>query len=289
VFGQLIHELTAPAIATVIPGVQAVHAVDAAGVHPLLLAVGSERYVPYESRRQPRELLTQAHAILGQGQLSLSKYVWIADRHDDPQLDVRDVVAFFRHVLERVDWRRDLHYQTCTTIDTLDYTGAAIHEGSKLVIAAAGPPIRTLPAELPAGLVLPPGFGQPRVCLPGVLAVEGPAYGEEGSAALRRFCQFHAAQGSINTFAWIVMVDDSEFVARHVDNFMWVAFTRSDPATDTDGIKAFAEHKHWGCRGAWVMDARIKPKHAPPLSEDPAITRRVDALAARGGPLAPYL
>jgi 4-hydroxy-3-polyprenylbenzoate decarboxylase len=289
VFGQLIHELTAPAIATVIPGVQAVHAVDAAGVHPLLLAVGSERYVPYEARRQPRELLTQAHAILGQGQLSLSKYVWIADRHDDPRLDVHDVVGFFRHVLARVDWRRDLHYQTRTTIDTLDYSGQAIHEGSKVVIAVAGPPLRELPTELPAGLVVPPGFRQPRVCLPGVLAVEGPAYAAEGSAALRRFCQGHGGDAPINRFPWIVLVDDSDFVAQQVANFLWVVFTRSDPAADSDGVEAFVEHKHWGCRGAWVIDARIKPKHAPPLSEDPAVTRRIDALAARGGPLAPYL
>jgi 4-hydroxy-3-polyprenylbenzoate decarboxylase len=122
----------------VIPGVCAVHAVDAAGVHPLMLAVGSERYVPYESLRFPRELLTQANAILGQGQMSLSKYLWIVDRHDDPDLDVHDVQSFLRHVLLRVDWKRDLHFQTCTTIDTLDYSGSAMNAGSKVIIAAAG-------------------------------------------------------------------------------------------------------------------------------------------------------
>src|SRR5204863_7749157 len=45
-FGALIHELTGPVIPSVLPGVRAVHAVDAAGVHPLLLAIGSERYTP---------------------------------------------------------------------------------------------------------------------------------------------------------------------------------------------------------------------------------------------------
>ncbi len=79
-FGQFIHELTGPVVPTLIPGVDAVHAVDAAGVHPLLLAIGSERYVPYEAVRQPRELLTQANAILGQGQMSLAKYLLIAAR-----------------------------------------------------------------------------------------------------------------------------------------------------------------------------------------------------------------
>ncbi len=93
-FGELIHELTGPVIPQVIPGVHAVHAVDAAGVHPLLLAIGSERYTPYETLRRPQELLTQANAILGQGQLSLAKYLLIAARDDDPQLDVHDIPGF---------------------------------------------------------------------------------------------------------------------------------------------------------------------------------------------------
>jgi 4-hydroxy-3-polyprenylbenzoate decarboxylase len=289
VFGQLIHELTAPVIPTVIPGVHAVHAVDAAGVHPLMLAIGSERYVPYEARRQPRELLTQANAILGQGQMSLSKYLWIADRRDDLDLNVNDVPAFFRHVLLRADWTRDLHFQTRTTIDTLDYTGTALHEGSKLIVAAAGPPLRELPAEIPPELQLPAGFHAPRLCLPGVLAIQGPAYQQDGESARMRFCRLVDELSPLNQFPWIVLVDDSEFTARHMDNFLWVVFTRSDPASDTDGIGAFIERKHWGCRGALVTDARIKPHHAPPLLEDPAVTARVDALAARGGPLARYL
>ena len=92
-FGELIHELTGPVIPTVIPGVHAVHAVDAAGVHPLLLAIGSERYVPYAARSEPQELLTQANAILGQGQLSLAKYLFIVAREDDPDLDIHDVAG----------------------------------------------------------------------------------------------------------------------------------------------------------------------------------------------------
>ncbi len=101
IFGKLIHELTGPAIPKVIPGVHAVHAVDAAGVHPLLLAIGSERYTPFAERRRPQELLTAANAILGQGQLSLAKYLWIAAREDDPTLDVDDIPAMLQHVLSR--------------------------------------------------------------------------------------------------------------------------------------------------------------------------------------------
>jgi 4-hydroxy-3-polyprenylbenzoate decarboxylase len=123
-FGALIHELTGPVIPSVLPGIHAVHAVDAAGVHPLLLAIGSERYVPYAPRRQPQELLTLASAVLGQGQMSLAKYLWIAAREDAPELDIHDIAGFLRHVLARVDWRRDLHFHTRTTIDTLDYSGS---------------------------------------------------------------------------------------------------------------------------------------------------------------------
>src|SRR6476620_10430495 len=163
-FGQLIHALTGPVIPTVIPGLHAVHAVDAAGVHPLLLALGSERYVPYATTRKPQELLTLAHAILGQGQLSLAKYLFVAAKEDDPTLDLHDVPAFFRHVLERVDWRTDLHFQTATTIDTLDYSaGEGLNAGSKLVVAVAGPRRRKLGTALPADFRLPPRLTAPRV------------------------------------------------------------------------------------------------------------------------------
>ncbi|MCP3694344.1 MAG: 3-octaprenyl-4-hydroxybenzoate carboxy-lyase, partial [Planctomycetaceae bacterium] len=72
-------------------------------------------------------------------------------------------------------------------------------------------------------------------------------------------------------------------------NFLWTVFTRSNPADDIHGIGASTIAKHWQCQGSLVIDARIKPHHAPPLIEDPEVTRKIDALAARGGPLAPYL
>ncbi|MGH7129991.1 MAG: UbiD family decarboxylase, partial [Planctomycetaceae bacterium] len=175
-FGAIIHELTGPAIPATIPGVHAVHAVDAAGVHPLLLAIGSERYVPYARQRRPQELLTQSNAILGQGQLSLAKYLLIVAKEDDPELDIHDIPAVLAHLLRRVDWQRDLHFQTRTTIDTLDYSGSGLNAGSKLVIAAAGPPRRELPMEVPAGFSLPDGFTDARLALPGVLIVRGPKY-----------------------------------------------------------------------------------------------------------------
>jgi len=301
-FGKLIHEITGPLIPTVLPGVHGVHAVDAAGVHPLLLAIGSERYMPFLDAPHPQELLTQASAILGQGQLSLAKYLMIVARHDDPRLDVNNIAAFFTHVLQRADWRRDLHFQTHTTIDTLDYSGAGLNAGSKVVIAAAGPKRFELATALPANLQLPDGFRNPRVVMPGVLAVEGPACPkptfdydacvrarftsrEQIADAMRRFCDHLDAAHPLNQFRLIVVVDDSQFVCESLNNFLWVVFTRSSPADDVYGIEEFTSEKHWGCRGALVIDARIKPHHAPALEEDPAVTRRVEALAAPGGPL----
>jgi 4-hydroxy-3-polyprenylbenzoate decarboxylase len=90
---------------------------------------------------------------------------------------------------------------------------------------------------------------------------------------------------SLTGFRWNVIVDDSQFVAESLRNFLWVTFTRTNPATDIDGIGAFVQDKHWGCRGPLVIDARLKPHHAPPLVEDPAVSKKVDALAAPGGPL----
>ncbi len=287
-FGELIHEITGPIIPSVVPGVHAVHAVDAAGVHPLLLAIGSERYTPYDKLIRPQELLTQANAIFGQGQLSLAKYLWIVAKRDAEGLDIDDIPAFFSHVLARVDWRRDLHFQTCTTIDTLDYSGSGLNEGSKLAIAAVGPAVRDLPTEVPGNLRLPDRFGDPRICLPGVLAVKGPAFSPEAGGrdeAVDKFCGSLAGGDAINAFPLVVVVDDSEFVARSLANFLWVTFTRSNPAADVYGVESFVEQKHWGCRGSLVIDARSKPHHAPPLVEDPEISRRVDALAAAGGPL----
>ncbi len=289
IFAQLIHELVGPVISKAIPGVCAVHAVDAAGVHPLLLALGSERYVPYEDRRRPRELLTLASALLGHGQLSLAKYLWIAAVEDNPELSVHDVPEFLRHVLERVDWRRDLHFHTCTTLDTLDYSSGRMHEGSKAVIAAAGPPLRTLPVACDSRITLPEhlGFHKPRVVLPGILVVEGPPYAAAGplDQLVAQFCGCYNRHQAINGFPLIVVVDQSDFASRTLENFLWTTFTRSNPASDTYGIEAFYLDKHWGCFGSLVIDARSKPQHAPPLVEDPAVTKRVDRLAAPGGPL----
>jgi len=303
-FGWLVHELTGPVIPTVLPGVKSVHAVDASGVHPLLLAVGSERYLPWKRSDRPAELLTQASAILGQGQLSLAKYLFIVADGDAPGLDAHDVRPFLAHLLARVDWNRDCHFHTETTIDTLDYSGSGFNAGSKLVVAARGPAVRSLRGELPP-LTLPAGFRTARVCLPGVVAVEGPPieprprleaandaaiWATAGSAPwatdMERFCAAVGADHPLREWPLIVVVDDADFAAQSLENFLWLAFTRSNPAADVYGVDASIRQKHWGCRGPLVIDARLKPHHAPPVEEDPVVTAAVDRLCATGGPLA---
>ena len=284
-FGELIHEMTGHAVRDELPGIHGVHAVDSAGVHPLLLAIGSERYSPFSESRQPLEMLTQANHILGTGQLSLAKYLIMACQSDSPP-EIANEGAFLQHVLERIDFERDLHFQTRTSMDTLDYSGEGMNQGSKLVMAALGKPIRTLQEGLPTDL---PKSGMAQTwarVMPGVLAVSGSPFSnypdaqhqaEEWTRELQSF--------PLNGEAMIVLCDDATFTAASLRNFLWVTFTRSNPSHDVYGVGSFQLNKHWGCRGPLVIDARIKPFHAPPVVDDPVIEERVDRLLGSGGPL----
>lgn len=274
-FGWLIHELVAPLTPGEFPGLKELHAVDAAGVHPLLLAIGNERYMPFRER-VPEEILTIANRILGTGQTSLAKFLVIAAADDDPNLDTHDMPHFFRHVLERVDWRRDLHFQTKTTIDTLDYSGDGWNAGSKLVIACRGDRRRELKTELPENFNLPAGFSQPKFCLPGILAVSAPKFevGKTAREQAENFCQW-LERFDFQHIPLVLLVDDASFTATTLNNILWVAFTRANPSHDTYGVGSFTENKHWGCRGPLVLDARKKPHHAPELEVDPDVQRHV--------------
>lgn len=288
-FGALIHELTGEAVKQEVPGVKEVHAVDAAGVHPLLLAIGSERYTPYAETRRPMELLTIANRILGTGQLSLAKYLFITAEEDEP-LSTHEIEHFFRWVLERIDLRRDIHFQTNTTIDTLDYTGTGLNEGSKVIFAAYGPRKRTLCTEVPEVLQALRSFHNPRLVMPGVVAMEGPEFidYEDAERQLAELTDAVAARGPMAECPLIVLVDDSGFAAETLRNFLWVTFTRSNPSHDIYGVNAGYAYKHWGCDNV-VIDARTKPHHAPPLQPDPAVERRIDRLFASGGSLSGIL
>lgn len=253
-FGALIHDITDGIIPTEIPGLKAVNAVDEAGVHPLLLAIGSERYTPYQKTRRPQELLTIANHILGKGQLSLAKYLFIVAQEDDANLDVQNEYDFFQHLFSRVDWSRDLHFQTKTTMDTLDYSSTGeINEGSKVVCAAVGEMKRELCKDL-SNLSLDDGL-KPHLVMPGVLVVES-----EDVESVKYKLEHLELEG----IALITLVDDSAFVAEDISNWLWVTFTRSNPAEDIFGLEEGIQNKHWHCRIP-IIDARVKPHHAPAM------------------------
>jgi 4-hydroxy-3-polyprenylbenzoate decarboxylase len=285
-FGALIHEITGAAISDEIPGLHAVNAVDAAGVHPLLFAIGSERYTPYLNERKPQEILTLANHILGTGQLSLAKYLFIAAREDDPSLSVNDIGGFLKHMLQRVDLTRDLHFYTKTTIDTLDYSGDGLNTGSKVAITVAGDIKRELWTELPANFSLPQPFDIFKMVMPGILAVQLPRNIKTGQLELLiAELDKHFADAELNGLPLMVLCDDAAFTAQNLNNFVWVTFTRSNPSHDIYGVGSFTQNKHWGCTGPLIIDARIKPHHAPVLEKDPAVEKLVDKMGEKGGSL----
>ena len=284
-FGQLIHEITGDAIPQEIPGLKSVHAVDAAGVHPLLLAVGSERYTPYTPTKQPAELLTIANHILGTGQLSLAKFLFITGS-DNAHIDAQDTLSFMTYLLERINLSRDVHFYTNTTMDTLDYSGTGINSGSKVVLAAYGDKIRDLSNEVPPVLNGLQGFGNADLAMPGVVCISAPVY----TTAQEAVGQMNALDAQLSNtpldgVAIIVICDDANFTAKTLNNYLWVTYTRSNPSHDIYGIGAFTQNKHWGCTGPLVIDARIKPHHAPVLIKDEAVEKRVDQLFEKGGSL----
>lgn len=277
-FGALIHEISDSAIPKEIPGLHEVNAVDAAGVHPLLLAIGSERYTPYQTLKQPQELLTISNHILGFGQLSLAKYLFIANKQDNEKLSTHHIKDFFTHILERVDWSRDIHFYTNTTIDTLDYSGTGVNQGSKVVIAAVGEKKRTLIDNCT--------IDNGKLVMPGVIALNFDAFTNYENAQ-KELETLNSKLETINLegVMLFLLVDDANFVAENLNNFLWSTFTRSNPAQDIYGINSFTKHKHWGCNGPLIIDARIKPHHAPSLIKNIEIEKKVDKLGEKGGSL----
>ena len=282
-FGALIHEISGSAIPQEIHGLKEVNAVDAAGVHPLLFAIGSERYTPYLKERKPQEILTISNHILGKNQLSLAKYLFMAAKEDDETLNTHDIKRFLKHVLERVDWKRDVHFHTNTTIDTLDYSGDGLNSGSKVVFAAAGEKKRELLKALPGDFKLDIKHA---LASDGILAVKLDEYQnqEQGKATIASL-KDQLKVNDLTQIPLVVVCDDTEFTAEHINNLVWVAFTRSNPATDIDGVNDFTENKHWGCEGSLIIDARKKPHHAPELIKDPEVEKKVDQMGEKGGSL----
>jgi len=284
-FGQLIHKITGKALQQEIPGLKEVHAVDAAGVHPLLLVIGSERYTPYSPTKQPAEILTIANHILGTGQLSLAKFLFIT-ADDNNSLSTNNIEPFFSYILQRINLKRDIHFYTNTTIDTLDYSGTSLNSGSKVVLAAYGEPTRELGTVIPEAFNNLSAFEKPKMVIPGVIALQTKAFSnyETAKVELENLNnQLSIINDQLINFPLIIICDNSGFTSESLNNFLWVAFTRCNPSHDIYGIDSFTHNKHWGCNGPMVFDARIKPHHAPPVENDPATEIKIDRLFEKGG------
>lgn len=243
-------------------------------MHPLLLAIGSERYTPYLPAKQPAEILTIANHILGTGQLSLAKFLFITV-DDTHQLSTHHINAYFKYVLERIDFTRDLHFYTKTTIDTLDYSGDGLNTGSKVVFAVYGEKLRELCTEVPPILNELPSFENARICMPGVAAMQ--VKSQKLKAKSGELIAELQSQLSTNNckLSIIVLCNDAGFTSATFNNFLWVTFTRCNPAQDIYGIEEFIENKHWGCSGSLIIDARIKPHHAPVLEKNPEVKKEL--------------
>lgn len=280
-FGALIHELTGSALTHEIPGLKQINAVDAAGVHPLLLAIGSERYTPYLKEKSPSELLTIANRILGTGQLSLAKFLFIT-ADDTNKLSVNNIEEYFTYCLERLDLTRDVHFYTKTSIDTLDYSGTGLNTGSKVVLAAYGEPVRKLCVSVPSCFA----NENAKLILPGIIALKRPQFSsyENSQNEMAALNEKYKVE-NLADVAMIIVCDDAEFTSETLNNFLWVTFTRANPSHDIYGVNSFMENKHWGCKGPLIIDARIKPHHAPPLEKDPEVEKKIGRIFEKGGSL----
>ncbi len=268
-FGALIHEISGSAIPNEIPGLKEINAVDAAGVHPLLLAVGSERYTPFLINDSPAELLTQANHILGTGQLSLAKYLIISG---DPEKEINchNIKNFFKHVFERIDLSRDLHFYTKTSIDTLDYSGNDLNQGSKLVMAAYGKQKRELSLIIPVELNTCEFISKPALMMDGVIAIMLTPFTNYSNAKLeiKKLSDWiEKRKEKFNGIVQIIIYDDFVFkpASDNLNDYVWITYTRSNPCYDIYGVGEKTENKHWSCEGPMIIDARKKPHHAPEL------------------------
>jgi UbiD family decarboxylase len=238
--GDFLQELLAPVFPLVMPAVTDLWSYGETGYHSLAAAVVRQRY--------KREAMAAAFRILGEGQLSLTKFLLVLDA---PR-DLRDFRGTLAQVLERADFHSDLYVFGNLSMDTLDYTGPAVNEGSKGVLLGVGPPVRTLPAEFRGE---PPSeVRRIRVFCPGCLVIEAAPYAQDRAAAAR--LPQHPAFAD---WPLLVLADDAEQTARSPINFLWTTFTRFEPAADIHGAQVELQRLHPSFTPPVLIDARRKP------------------------------
>jgi 3-polyprenyl-4-hydroxybenzoate decarboxylase len=254
--GDYLQQLLAPLFPLVMPGVRDLWSYGETGFHSLAAAVVRERYT--------REALVAGFRILGEGQLSLTKFLILTDT---PQ-NLRDFRSLFEHVLARVRWETDLFIFSNVSMDTLDYTSGKINEGSKAILLGLGDAARELPREFRGHL--PPGVSRAEVFCGGCLVVEGTAYEQDPRQAERlAHCDAFAA--------WpLIVLHDNADVARTAADFLWATWTRFEPAADIYAADTSVHRHHLAYRPPVVIDARMKPGYPAELSVRPDIAALVD-------------
>jgi UbiD family decarboxylase len=258
--GDLLQDLLSPLFPVVMPAVEQLWSYGETGYHSLATAVVKQRY--------KREAMASAFRILGEGQLSLTKFLLVTDR----AVDVRNFKATLEHILARTQPETDLYVFSNLSMDTLDYTGPAVNEGSKGVWLGLGEPVRTLPRQFNAAEV-PSGVTDVRVFCGGCLVVGAPSYDAEPAAAARL-----AAAPAFADWPLVVVTDEPARAAASAMNFLWTTFTRFEPAADIHAAERRIVRNHLAYRGPIVIDARLKPTFPKELGADPdtaaLVTRR---------------
>lgn len=258
--GDYLQELLSPLFPMVMPSVRDIWSYGETGFHSLAATVVHERYA--------REALVSAFRILGEGQLSLTKFLLVTDT---PR-DLRDFKGTLEHVLARADWRRDLVIFDQTAMDTLDYTGTGLNRGSKGVLLGVGPAIRELPAtfQLPGGSALPSTISAARPFCRGCLVVQGPAFAEAPDLA-----RTLAGEPAFAEWPLVVLADDVDTAASS-ERFLWATFTRFEPAGDIHPAGMEVQRHHLAYRAPIVIDARMKPSYPKDVRPDRATVELVD-------------
>jgi 3-polyprenyl-4-hydroxybenzoate decarboxylase len=252
--GDYLQELLSPLFPVVMPSVRDLWSYGETGYHALSAAVVHERY--------KREAMASAFRILGEGQLSLTKFLLVLDT----PMDLKDFKPVLEHVLARFRPETDLYVFSNLSMDTLDYAGPAVNEGSKGVMLGVGEPVRDLPRSFSGGL--PVGVPEAVPYCGGCLVVSGVPYADEPGQAAR-------IAGSFPGWPLVVLVDDAPTAARNDVRFLWTTFTRFEPAADLHGRQRVSRN-HLVFEGTLVLDARMKPTYPAELFCDPDTARVVD-------------
>jgi UbiD family decarboxylase len=255
--GDLLQDLLSPLFPLVMPAVEQLWSYGETGYHSLGAAVVKQRYA--------REAMASAFRILGEGQLSLTKFLLLTDQH----VDLRDFTATLEHLLARTNPETDLYVFSNLSMDTLDYTGPAVNAGSKGVWLGLGDPVRDLPRTFSAAEV-PQGVTDVRVYCGGCLVVGAPAFADEQGFAARI-----ASHPAFAGWPLVVVTDEPARAARSDMNFLWTTFTRFEPAADIHAAQARIVRNHVSYAGPIVIDARMKPWYPKEVTGREDVARRV--------------